>query len=210
MCAASSPSKSRSSSSATSTSSRAEGRQAAGSLGQRRPVPAGDAGALPRPRPSRPRRCRACRDDEGGRYTFWDYQAGAFQKNDGIRIDHALLSAEAADRLQAVEIVKAVRALEKPSDHVPVIVTLAANPPSEWRNGRPEAGRPIIGVSASSSSASPPPSPRWGEVPRRADEGLFYAPSPKAVGPETAPHPALRATFSPQAGRREGEHAADA
>lgn len=70
--------------------------------------------------------------DEGGRYTFWDYQAGAFQKNDGIRIDHALLSAEAADRLQAVEIVKAVRALEKPSDHVPVVVTLAANPPSEW------------------------------------------------------------------------------
>jgi exodeoxyribonuclease III len=54
-------------------------------------------------------------------YTFWDYQAGAWQKNNGIRIDHLLLSAEATDRLQAVEVDSQVRAWEKPSDHVPVI-----------------------------------------------------------------------------------------
>jgi exodeoxyribonuclease-3 len=57
-------------------------------------------------------------------YTFWDYQAGAWQKNNGIRIDHVLLSPEAADRLAAVEIDKHVRAWEKPSDHVPVSVVL--------------------------------------------------------------------------------------
>jgi exodeoxyribonuclease-3 len=68
---------------------------------------------------------RVC-DDADGAYTFWDYQAGAWQKNNGIRIDHALLSPEAADQLEAVEIDKDVRGWEKPSDHVPVIVTLAA------------------------------------------------------------------------------------
>ena len=56
-------------------------------------------------------------------YTFWDYQAGAWPKNNGIRIDHLLLSPEAADRLTAVTIDKHVRAWEKPSDHVPVIGT---------------------------------------------------------------------------------------
>ena len=56
-------------------------------------------------------------------YTFWDYQAGAWQKNNGIRIDHLLLSAEAADKLVAVEVEKHVRAWEKPSDHVPVTGT---------------------------------------------------------------------------------------
>ena len=60
-------------------------------------------------------------DSSGGRYTFWDYQAGAFQKNWGIRIDHLLLSPQAADRLKAVEIVRHVRGWEKPSDHVPVV-----------------------------------------------------------------------------------------
>ncbi len=54
-------------------------------------------------------------------YTFWDYQAGAWQKNNGIRIDHLLLSPEAADRLQSTAIEKHVRAWEKPSDHVPVV-----------------------------------------------------------------------------------------
>ena len=44
---------------------------------------------------------RACHD-EPHRYTFWDYQAGAFQKNQGLRIDHLLLSPQAADRLQAL------------------------------------------------------------------------------------------------------------
>ena len=59
-------------------------------------------------------------------YTFWDYQAGAWQKNNGIRIDHILLSPEAANLLVSAEIEKSVRSWEKPSDHVPVIVELAA------------------------------------------------------------------------------------
>ena len=59
-------------------------------------------------------------EDGGGIYTFWDYQAGAWQKNNGIRIDHILLSPEAADRLAEVGVDRHVRAWEKPSDHVPV------------------------------------------------------------------------------------------
>ena len=59
--------------------------------------------------------------DEPGQYTFWDYQAGAWQKNCGIRIDHLLLSPQAADRLEDVTIHREVRGWEKPSDHVPVI-----------------------------------------------------------------------------------------
>ncbi|MCS0504691.1 exodeoxyribonuclease III [Ancylobacter mangrovi] len=58
--------------------------------------------------------------DQGGIYSFWDYQAGAWQKNNGIRIDHLLLSPQAADRLKAVGVDKEVRSWEKPSDHVPV------------------------------------------------------------------------------------------
>jgi exodeoxyribonuclease-3 len=58
--------------------------------------------------------------DGPGPFTFWDYQAGAWQKNDGIRIDHLLLSPQAADRLIAAGVDKHVRAWEKPSDHVPV------------------------------------------------------------------------------------------
>lgn len=57
-------------------------------------------------------------------FTFWDYQAGAWQKNNGIRIDHAMLSPEAADRLDEVGIDKHVRGWEKPSDHVPVWIAL--------------------------------------------------------------------------------------
>ena len=57
--------------------------------------------------------------DAGGLYTFWDYQAGAWQKNNGIRIDHLLLSPQAADRLQSVEIDKAMRSRDKASDHTP-------------------------------------------------------------------------------------------
>jgi exodeoxyribonuclease III len=59
-------------------------------------------------------------------FSFWDYQAGAWQKNNGIRIDHALLSPQAADMLVDVHIHKDVRGWEKPSDHVPVVVTLNA------------------------------------------------------------------------------------
>jgi exodeoxyribonuclease III len=58
--------------------------------------------------------------DDPGLYTFWDYQGGAFQKNNGIRIDHLLLSPQAADRLEAAGIDRATRGGEKPSDHVPV------------------------------------------------------------------------------------------
>lgn len=58
--------------------------------------------------------------DDGGLYSFWDYQAGAWQKNDGIRIDHLLLSPQAADKLVDAGIDKHVRSWDKPSDHVPV------------------------------------------------------------------------------------------
>ena len=58
-------------------------------------------------------------------YSFWDYQAGAWSRNDGIRIDHVLLSPAAADMLQDVGIDAAIRGREKPSDHVPVWVELA-------------------------------------------------------------------------------------
>ncbi|MBU2581032.1 MAG: exodeoxyribonuclease III [Alphaproteobacteria bacterium] len=58
-------------------------------------------------------------------YTFWDYQAGAWQKNNGIRIDHMLLSPQAADRLEHAGIDKETRGWEKPSDHVPVWIELA-------------------------------------------------------------------------------------
>ena len=63
--------------------------------------------------------------DAAGVYTFWDYQAGAWQRNKGICIDHALLSPQAADRLKSVTIDKARRGDDKPSDHVPVRVALA-------------------------------------------------------------------------------------
>ena len=62
--------------------------------------------------------------DEAGLYSFWDYQAGAWQRNRGIRIDHLLLSPQAADRLVDVAIDKHTRALDKPSDHVPVRIDL--------------------------------------------------------------------------------------
>jgi exodeoxyribonuclease-3 len=62
--------------------------------------------------------------DDPGLYTFWDYQGGAFQKNNGIRIDHLLLSPQAADRLEAAGIDRATRGGEKPSDHVPVWIDL--------------------------------------------------------------------------------------
>src|SRR5262245_54048262 len=63
--------------------------------------------------------------DDPGLYTFWDYQAGSWQKNWGIRIDHLLLSPQAADRLTSAGIDKHVRSWERPSDHVPVYVDLA-------------------------------------------------------------------------------------
>jgi exodeoxyribonuclease-3 len=67
---------------------------------------------------------RAC-DDRTGIYTFWDYMGGSFQRNNGIRIDHALLSPQATDRLKSVIVRKETRAWDRPSDHVPVVVELA-------------------------------------------------------------------------------------
>jgi exodeoxyribonuclease-3 len=60
----------------------------------------------------------------GGVWTFWDYQAGAWQRDHGFRIDHLLLSPEAADRLVAAGVDKAYRGREKASDHAPVWVEL--------------------------------------------------------------------------------------
>jgi exodeoxyribonuclease-3 len=60
-------------------------------------------------------------------YSFWDYQAGAWQKNWGLRIDHLLLSPQAADRLTASAIDRGPRAKEKASDHTPVWCELATS-----------------------------------------------------------------------------------
>ena len=60
------------------------------------------------------------REQGPGHYSFWDYQKGRFQRDEGLRIDHLLLSPQAADRLVACDIDKAPRFLEKPSDHTPV------------------------------------------------------------------------------------------
>lgn len=66
------------------------------------------------------------RNPAPGQYTFWDYQAGAWERNNGIRIDHLLLSPQAADLLTECQIDKQVRAGDKPSDHVPIWVDLDA------------------------------------------------------------------------------------
>lgn len=55
-----------------------------------------------------------------GTFTFWDYQAGAWNKNNGIRIDHLLMSPQAADRLITADVDRHTRGWERPSDHVPV------------------------------------------------------------------------------------------
>lgn len=65
--------------------------------------------------------CYMQADGAAHRYTFWDYQAGAWQKDHGIRIDHLLASPQAADRLIGVEIHRKARAMDKPSDHVPIL-----------------------------------------------------------------------------------------
>jgi exodeoxyribonuclease-3 len=62
---------------------------------------------------------RALHPDER-RYTYWDYMQRRFETDHGLRIDHILLSPQATDRLVAVEIDKAPRAQETPSDHTPV------------------------------------------------------------------------------------------
>lgn len=62
---------------------------------------------------------------EGPVYTFWDYQAGAWQHDHGLRIDHLLLSPHAADRLVAAGVDRSARGMEKASDHAPAWVELA-------------------------------------------------------------------------------------
>jgi len=65
-------------------------------------------------------------DNQRGPFTFWDYQAGAWQRDNGIRIDHVLLSPQAVDLLIDTGIDRDERAKDKPSDHVPVWVDLDA------------------------------------------------------------------------------------
>lgn len=62
--------------------------------------------------------------EPAGTWTFWDYQAGAWQRDHGIRIDFALLSPQATDRFAGIETHRQARDMDKPSDHVPVVVTL--------------------------------------------------------------------------------------
>lgn len=57
---------------------------------------------------------------EEGRYTWWGYRGGGWQKDHGVRIDHLLLSPEAADRLEDCQIDKTPRGWDKPSDHTPI------------------------------------------------------------------------------------------
>ena len=64
------------------------------------------------------------RNQAPGQYSFWDYQAGAWNRDNGIRIDHVLLCPYAADWLRDAGIDKEVRGRDKPSDHVPVWVDL--------------------------------------------------------------------------------------
>lgn len=74
------------------------------------------AGAIEAFRALHPRRKHA--------YTFWDYKSGAWERGTGLRIDHFLLSPEAADRMSSCEIDPSPRGLEKASDHAPVTVCL--------------------------------------------------------------------------------------
>jgi exodeoxyribonuclease-3 len=57
---------------------------------------------------------------ELGLYTYWDYQAGRWNRDEGLRIDHLMLSPQAADRLVTAEVDRNPRGMEKPSDHTPV------------------------------------------------------------------------------------------
>ncbi|MBF0285614.1 MAG: exodeoxyribonuclease III [Magnetococcales bacterium] len=64
-------------------------------------------------------------DGEGGRFSWWDYRAGSFRRNWGMRIDHLLASPEQAARLTGCHIDRAPRAWERPSDHTPVVAEFA-------------------------------------------------------------------------------------
>ena len=58
-----------------------------------------------------------------GNYTFWDYMKGSWQKNNGLRIDHVLVSNNLIDKIKKIEIIKKIRSQIKPSDHVPIECT---------------------------------------------------------------------------------------
>ncbi len=62
---------------------------------------------------------------EGGMYSWWDYRAGGFRKNEGLRIDYIYLSASLVARCTSVTMDVEPRRLDKPSDHIPVMVELA-------------------------------------------------------------------------------------
>ena len=68
---------------------------------------------------------RALHPDQNNAYSFWDYQAGAWQQDQGLRIDHFLLSPEAVDKLSGGFIDRTPRGEDKASDHTPVVVDLA-------------------------------------------------------------------------------------
>ena len=59
------------------------------------------------------------------KYTFWDYQAGAWQKDNGIRIDHFLLTPQYVDQMDTCTIDQEPRSWDKPSDHTPIIIDIA-------------------------------------------------------------------------------------
>ena len=62
---------------------------------------------------------------EGGLYSWWDYRGGGFRKNEGLRIDYVFLSESLAKRCTSVTMDSEPRRLDKPSDHIPVMVDLA-------------------------------------------------------------------------------------
>ena len=62
---------------------------------------------------------------EPHKYTFWDYQAGRWNRDEGLRIDHLLLSPQAADRIAACDIDKSPRGKDRASDHTPIWCELA-------------------------------------------------------------------------------------
>jgi exodeoxyribonuclease III len=62
---------------------------------------------------------------EPHRYSYWDYQGGRWQRDEGLRIDHLLLSPQACDRLNECDIDRTPRDWERASDHTPVWCTLA-------------------------------------------------------------------------------------
>ena len=66
-----------------------------------------------------------CQHPGGGIWTYWDYQAGAWQRDAGFRIDHLLLSPQAADRLTGAGVDRTYRGREKASDHAPTWVELS-------------------------------------------------------------------------------------